>query len=489
MVKDQFLDVKWRLNNLYQITDKNGHGVRFEMNWAQERMFDDMSYRNVILKARQLGFSTFIQLFMLDACLFNSGVAAGTIAHTREDAEAIFKTKAKYPYDHLPDGLRERNAAKQDSARELVFANGSSLRVGTSLRSGTFQYLHVSEFGKIGAKYPDKAKEIVTGSFNTVATGNLIFVESTAEGQGGEFYDMCQRAQELSRQGRELTPLDFKFHFFPWWQEKGYTLNPASVVVTADQGRYFSKLADLGIALTDGQKAWYSAMVELQKDDMKREYPSTPEEAFEAAIEGAYFGSQMARLDAMGRIGRVPHDPAMGVETWWDLGRNDSTAIWFVQRDNREFRVIDYYENNGEGLAHYAGVLRDKRDQRDFSYSEHYAPHDAEVHELSTNKTRTETMKGHGVKWTVVPRHELLDGIEAVRNALPLCSFDAEHCAEGIKHLRQYRKEWDDARGVFRDQPRHDAASHGADAFRTGIKARGPREKARELPKPRLAIA
>jgi hypothetical protein len=487
--ESRFLDVRWRLDNLYTITDKGGHRVPFRMNWAQERLFAEMTHRNVVLKARQLGFSTFIQLFMLDACLFNSNVAAGTIAHTRDDAEAIFKTKAKFPYDHLDEGLKARNPAKQDSARELSFENGSTLRVGTSLRSGTFQYLHVSEFGKIGAKYPDKAKEVVTGSFNTVGPDGLIFVESTAEGQGGEFHDLCQHAQEAQRQQRTLTQLDFKFHFFPWWQEAAYSLRPGVVALTREHSRYFEHLTTQGISLTEGQKAWYAVMLETQKEEMKREYPSTPEEAFEAAVEGAYYGPQMARLDMSGRITRVPHDPAMGVETWWDLGMDDSTTIWFVQRDRSELRCIDYYENSGEGLSHYAGVLRDRRDTRDFVYTEHYAPHDAEVRELSTRKTRTETMKEHGIKWTVVPRHDLRDGIEAVRRSLPLCWFDREHCAQGIRHMRQYRKEWDEERAVYKDHPRHDAASHGADAFRTGVKARGPASARRDLPRPKVAIA
>ena len=134
---DQFSDVRWRLNNLYYITDRDGQRVKFVMNSAQEQLFDDMHYLNIILKARQRGFSTFIQIYMLDACMFNSNVSAGTIAHTREDAEVIFRTKAKYPYENLPDGLKAANAATQNSARELAFANDSNLRVGTSLRSGS----------------------------------------------------------------------------------------------------------------------------------------------------------------------------------------------------------------------------------------------------------------------------------------------------------------------------------------------------------------
>src|SRR5687768_8469994 len=141
----QFSDWRWRLNNLYWITDKEGRRIQFRMNWAQETLFTEMHYMNTILKARQLGFTTFIQLFMLDACIFNDNIRAGTIAHKLDDAKTIFRDKILYPYDNLPDGLKAARPKVKDSAEELVLSNNSSVRVATSMRSGTLQYLHVSE--------------------------------------------------------------------------------------------------------------------------------------------------------------------------------------------------------------------------------------------------------------------------------------------------------------------------------------------------------
>ncbi len=123
--------------------------------------------------------------------------------------------KAKIAYDNLPEPLKSLVSVRTDNARELIFSNGSSLRVGTSLRSSTFQYLHVSEFGKLSAKFPEKAREIITGSLNTLATGQYVFIESTAEGREGPFYEICKRAQELQKGGHSFTPLDYRFHFFP----------------------------------------------------------------------------------------------------------------------------------------------------------------------------------------------------------------------------------------------------------------------------------
>ena len=108
-----------------------------------------LHHSNLILKARQLGFTTFLQLFMLDACLFNSNVRAGTVAHRLDDARVIFRDKVKYPYDNLPEGLKAVIPIGRDSADELIFANNSSIRVSTSMRSGTLQYLHISEYGQL----------------------------------------------------------------------------------------------------------------------------------------------------------------------------------------------------------------------------------------------------------------------------------------------------------------------------------------------------
>ena len=128
-------DPLWRLENLYQIIGKNGQSQVFKLNWAQKMLYNDMWYCNIILKARQLGISTFICMLFLDRCLFNDNKAAGVIAHTREDAEYLFK-RIKYAYDKLPASIRAERPSKTDSARELTFSNGSSIRVGTSMREG-----------------------------------------------------------------------------------------------------------------------------------------------------------------------------------------------------------------------------------------------------------------------------------------------------------------------------------------------------------------
>ena len=285
-MKDQF----WRLNNLYWIIDENGNRVKFQMNAVQKVLFWGMWFLNLILKSRQHGITTFICIYFLDTCLFNSNIHAGIIAHNREDAESFFKDKVQYAFNNLPESLRNATEAETESSRELAFPNGSAIRVGTSLRSSTNQLLHISEFGKLCAKYPEKAREVVTGALNTVHQGQMIFIESTAEGKSGYFYDYCKRAMELAERKADLTPIDFKFFFFGWHHDPKNSLKyEQSVDINQDLLAYFDELEKKGINLTPKQKAWYTLKFQQQGDDMKREHPTTPDEAFEAAARDCFF--------------------------------------------------------------------------------------------------------------------------------------------------------------------------------------------------------
>ena len=195
----------------------------------------------------------------------------------------------------------------------------------------------------------------------------------------------------------------------------------------------------------------------------EEQYEQEYECSFEAAILGAYFGKQMAAVTREGRIMSVPHDPRLPVYTAWDLGLDDATAIWFAQQAGREVRLIDYMEVNNKALSE---VARDLINSKPYTYAEHFLPHDAEVRELMTGQSRKDSLEGLGLRpIRIAPRHTVEDGIEAVRNLLPRCVFDRA-TDRGIEALRQYQRDWDDKLKTFKRQPRHDWASHGADAMR-----------------------
>lgn len=471
------LNLKWfRLNALYKIKDKQGKVRRFRPNRAQRQRYLDGHVRDIILKARQLGFTTFEMIDALDDCLFRDNFAAGCICHKLDDATDIFRNKISFAYQNIEGAWRSifkmlgiripRPISDKSGSGAYVFDNGSSIKVSTSYRGGTLQRLHVSEFGKICRKHPDKAKEIVTGAFEAVGLGNQVTLESTAEGREGYFFDYCQAAQHLQELGRDPTVMDFQFHFFPWHEEPAYRLDPDGVTVPQWLREYFEELEHKhGIQTDAAQQAWYAKKAEVLHDDMKREYPSTPDEAFEQSIEGSYYASQMRFLRKNGRLTReVQVNPSLPVFTAWDLGMHDTMAIWFAQIVGREIHLVDYLEGEGEGIEYYA----DELNKKGYRYGGHFGPHDLAVRELGTGKSRADVAKQFGISFEIVPRiSNHAEGVQAVRNFLPACWIDEDACDNGVTCLDNYRKEWDDKRGVYKDTPRHDWASHGAKALET----------------------
>jgi len=208
-------------------------------------------------------------------------------------------------------------------------------------------------------------------------------------------------------------------------------------------------------------------LIAARKTMTEDQYEQEFECSFDAAIVGAYYGKLMRQAQEEGRITRVPWDPRLLVYTSWDLGIGDHMVIWFWQINNGEYRLIDYYESFGNGLAHYAKVLKEKP----YVYAEHIAPHDAAVDDLSTGKARSQTMSEYGINWRIMPRvAQVSDRIQITRSILPLCWFDAEKCKQGIEALMQYQCEYDEERKIFSDRPLHNWASHPADSFGEGAR-------------------
>lgn len=219
------------------------------------------------------------------------------------------------------------------------------------------------------------------------------------------------------------------------------------------------KASDTGY-VTDEELA--AARQVMTADEYAQEY----ECSFEASVKGAVFARELQAIRESGRITRVPFDPALPVDTDWDLGVGDATAIWFSQSlYTGEVRLIDYYENSGVGLPHYLQLLNDKRDKCGYVYGEHWAPHDIDVKELGTGLSRRETAFQLGLNFHVTPKRALDDGIHAARMLLPRCYFD-DKTKHGIEALQSYRWDYNTRINEFKPMPVHDWASHAADAFR-----------------------
>jgi len=184
--------------------------------------------------------------------------------------------------------------------------------------------------------------------------------------------------------------------------------------------------------------------------------------SWNANVPGAIYGKELEAAQADGKISKVPYDPSVRVDTWWDLGVGDSTAIWFTQTVGRAVHVIDFYEARNEGLPHYCKVLVDKK----YLYGTHNAPHDIEVRELGSGKSRREVAWDLGLNFRVVPKLPVEDGIHAAQMLIPRLWFDRDACKDGLEALRQYHRAYNERTRSFRANPVHDWTSHAADAFR-----------------------
>jgi hypothetical protein len=194
------------------------------------------------------------------------------------------------------------------------------------------------------------------------------------------------------------------------------------------------------------------------------QYLAEFEVSWSAALVGAYYANSLDLAEREGRIGRVPWEPNLEVHTSFDLGIADSTAIWFYQllKGDPAIRIIDYYEETGKGLRHYVSELKN----RDYVYGRHFFPHDVMVRELGTGMSRYEMLRGWGIHPNVIAKLPVADGIEAVRSIIPKCYFDSVKCADGLKKLRSYHRQFNDRTGDWHNRPHHDHNSHAADSFR-----------------------
>lgn len=210
-------------------------------------------------------------------------------------------------------------------------------------------------------------------------------------------------------------------------------------------------------------------LIDAQASMSPDQYEQEFECSFEAAIMGAFYGKEMRVLTDANRITTVEADPLFPVNTAWDLGYSDDTALWFYQVIYGEIRILDYHSSNGHQVSYYTDLLESKRQENRWKYGKHYLPHDARAKTLASggksiieqiaSKIPVESLK-------IVPSLSLQDGIQATRLALMRSWFDGVKCQDGIECLRQYQREYDEDKKVFRDKPKHDWTSHGADAFR-----------------------
>jgi hypothetical protein len=471
-VLEKLHDFNWRIRNLYYILDKNGNTVLFRPNEVQEEFINDIWHRNIVPKARQRGFSTVVQLMILDSALFNPNQICAIIAQDKETASKIMRQKIKFAYSRLPKFIQRRCRVIRNNTKELGFANGSSVQVSTSARGDTLNFLHISEFGIICYYNPERAQEIITGSLPAAAQG-ITVIESTAKGRDGAYYKMVMEAKGNAEAKKKLARAEYRIHFASWWDADEYEMDPSLIVVPVKDHLYFDQMERvIGRPISAPKRAWYVATRrnDFADDDemMWAEYPTTIDEAFKVSQEGVYLTKQISNARLSGRITKVPYNPLLPVNTFWDLGLNDDIAIWFHQLDGLANNFIDYFECSDQPYDYIIGKMQAKP----YSvYGHHFLPHDGDQRRpgLHALKTPKDMLADGGLRnLHIVPRVTDLVGvgIQQLRSAFSSYYFDETNCDEGIKHLENYKKQWISAQGAWGEHPAKNGHQHAADALR-----------------------
>jgi len=492
-------DKKWRLRNLYTISNKKGKLCKFVPNGVQEEFYSNLWWSNYVLKSRQHGLSTFTAILFLDRLLFEPDKKAGMIDYKLDDGKKKL-AMMKLAYEHLDDQelhpdtwgighkIKERvqliKGMDSPFPEELVFSNGSSVYTSTTMRGGTIQYLHVSEYGKISLSNPSKAIEIVEGAENALHEGSICIYETTHEGgRTGKAYELCKQSMGNPRDINQLTRLDARFHFFPWFLDEANTMPPEEaekVGITVEMQEYFAKVEEDATVpkLTTGQKAWFVKKKVRQGDGMLKEHPTTPEEAFMARIHGAIYGDLVAKARNEGRICNFPvaKEP---IYAFFDLGISDSTTIILGQFVGQEIRLIDSKEDTGEGIEYYGHHLKRWQQEHDRIVEALYLPHDGGSRQLSTGKSLADSLREMGFVVDVVPRTaSIWTGVNYLREIFPRFWLNKDKLeakwhdgsrerASFIDCVEAYRTKPEEPGKQSTTAPIHDEYSHMCDALRT----------------------
>lgn len=470
LLRDFMTSKLWRLNNLYTIVNKFGKKVRFKMNLSQHKVYAaSLKHpRLIILKSRQQGISTLWLVSFFDDAIVNSNFSIGLMAQGQDESSTLLE-RVKILWENLDPNVKAffGVSTNRDNTKEFSLTNGSNLFIRTSFRSATLQRLHISEMGKIANRYPEKAQETKTGTLQAIAPGNTAVIESTAEGDN-MFKDMWDNSIKYfdSQSTGDFMPV------FLSWLDDPDCANRTDQVVGKKASDYFGELEhQLGRFLTQEQKNFWVVKHRELGDKIYQEYPSTPVEAFMASKEGNYYAKlYLEHVKQGNREVRDLYDKNLDVQVAVDLGMDDTNVIGVFQTYRDEVRMIDEFVDNGQRISYYTDHLKAQ------PYAENITlivlPHDGEVRELTSGKTRTEVFEEEMPDANVVVLPKAADGvavnegIEQVRQLIGMLWVDTDRCPYTVECMYNYTKQWNEKLERWRDKPHHDEFSNGADMLR-----------------------
>jgi hypothetical protein len=493
VIKQKCADKSWRMRHLYLILPedaKAGGVIPLTLRAEQETFMAERHTRNFVPKARKLGMSTFIVIDYLDECLWNKDTHCAHVDFREDDAAkklAIAKLAWERGLEHPNPAIAEiwkvlhaKLTLTKSNDSCLAWSNGSKQEAGMSFMGGTPRRLHISEFGPLASQRPEAAQKVKQGSFNAVPLSGIIDIETTMEGGPiGECYDIFKLGMDA--RGRDLTALDWKIHFFPWYNHPSYVL-PGHAPRKRETESYFRELKQkTGVSVPLDRQAWYEIKAAEQKESMFTQFPSTAEECVRSTTKDPIY-PEITALRLQGRVKDFGYERNLPLFTSWDLGVSDFTSGWVFQPSGRDMLVLAWWEGEGQGAAGLADVIRGWEQMFGRKFAMHFLPHDANIRDKGSGRTYVDQLAAAGIPRhciRIVPRTpDVWAGINDVRDLLPKCWFHArtdeprkslegKDLPSGLQCLEGYRKQPPTPGGVLRPMPLHDACSHSADAFRT----------------------
>lgn len=471
----QLEDQLWRLRNLYKCRKEGkGVGIPFVPRPEQEELYRHLietpHIPAYIIKSRRLGISTAIDIMQADCAVFQQSHRGLIIDKTQADAAKKMVEIVRFAVKSLPAEIAKRIVIDAENNSELRLhwqgedaAADSAIFAGVGGRGGDCSFLHVSEWGPIAAVDPARSNEIRTGVFPSARLGRRVVETTWYGGKSGDLWDMVKPILANDPNAEGIV------YFFPWHSDpEAVRLDGRSSPELED---YFRGLSDrLSKVFSPEQKKWYAAKKIEQGIFIKREYPSTLDEAFSAPIEGAIYGDDIARALAEKRVvNGLKVDESRLVHTAWDLGSPTNTITWYFQDLGHEIRIVDVdialELTDAERVAHMRG--------KGYSFGNHYMPHDVKQ-TARTGRTLLADLTALGLT-NIKPVPVCMDiwrGINHLKSIFSTLTFALPHCQEGIDRLNAYRTNTVTKAASTADEPVHDNyASHAADGLRTMAEA------------------
>lgn len=474
-------DPVWRVCNLYKIkAAEGGKLVRFEPTPEQTEVIHGI-YRDgltniLILKARQLGMSTVIDIIMADMAIWNEGFQGSIVDEDQKAAALKLKYKVKTAFESMPKKIKALfqvvNSNDSEFAVRLKTATAedqiSTVFAGKNARGGTNNLLHVSEWGPIQHNDPPRSEEIMNGALPSAKAGIVVIETTWMGGKGGCLWEITERA--MTTRPEDMTKEDFTLLFFPWYTDPQYQTEGNFGQIPAEVQKYFDEkevhLAAIGKPhkFTPQQRLWYFKVALPKGSKRFAEFPTTLEECFMAPVPGAIYAELVDQARAEGRVIDFPWDRSTLVYTTWDLGSPTNTRVLYWQFVGREIHCIDHDSGLDLGPVERVAHMRAKG----YPYGGHFFPHDAGAKEKG-GKNFQEQMTDAGLPAiSIIPQAvEIWTGINAAQQLFPRMVFHKTRCKKLLESLSAYHtKEDKTLPGHQTSVPVHDWSSHDSDCLR-----------------------